>query len=66
VPVHIVNVVIFSGIYYGMGGLRAGGAAFGKFTCVMCLMQLIATQVCDYACVFVLGSSWVQHMKHRA
>lgn len=44
-PFNILVTVLYSGIFYGMCGLRAGSVHFAKFACIVTLLQIISAQV---------------------
>ena len=44
-PFNILVAVLYSGIFYGMCGLRRGPQYFGKFATIVTLLQIIAAQV---------------------
>jgi ABC-type multidrug transport system permease subunit len=44
-PFNILVAVLYSGIFYGMCGLRRGSAHFSKFATIVTLLQIIAAQV---------------------
>lgn len=44
-PFNILVTVLYSGIFYGMCGLRAGPGHFAKFACTVTLLQIISAQV---------------------
>lgn len=46
-PFGLVYMLAFSGVWYGMGGLRSGAAYFFKFYVIVALFNLIACQVSD-------------------
>jgi ABC-type multidrug transport system permease subunit len=44
-PFNILVAVMYSGIFYGMCGLRRGREHFAKFATIVTLLQIIAAQV---------------------
>ena len=44
-PFNILVAVLYSGIFYGMCGLRKGPGHFGKFATIVTLLQIISAQV---------------------
>lgn len=44
-PFNILVAVLYSGIFYGMCGLRRGGEHFAKFATIVTLLQIISAQV---------------------
>lgn len=44
-PFSVLNMLAYSGVWYGMASMRSGVDVFGKFFCILALVYLIGNQV---------------------
>lgn len=44
-PFGALNMLVCSGVWYGMGSMRPGAASFAKFYCILTLLYLNGVQV---------------------